>query len=291
MSISALGYLGLNVSNIEEWKRFAEDFLGLMPGEQSDDVLKYRCDDRAWRIALERGDQDDVAFVGFEAATPAALDEVRSRLEAHEIGFEEADDALKAARGVQDMVQLVDPSGLRVEVYRGPTELFEQPFRSPVGTTRFVTGSQGLGHVVLFTDKIEEMRRFYIEGLGFKLSDTISVNLGPNSDLLLEFYHCNSRHHTLAMVPVQNPKRMNHFMLEVASLDDVGFALDRLEACAVEMSSTLGKHTNDHMVSFYVSTPSGFEIEYGWGGRKIDDEDWRVVRHQSTSVWGHRRTA
>jgi biphenyl-2,3-diol 1,2-dioxygenase len=110
-------------------------------------------------------------------------------------------------------------------------------------------------------------------------------------ELLIEFYHCNARHHTLAMAPVPSPKKMQHFMLEVASLDDVGFALDRLNENSVEMSMTLGKHTNDHMVSFYVKTPSGFELEYGWGGRHVDDQDWRVVRHQSMSVWGHRRTA
>jgi len=46
--------------------------------------------------------------------------------------------------------------------------------------------------------------------------------------------------------------------------------------------------TNDHMMSFYMRTPSGFDIEYGWGGREVDDSIWQVQYHTSGSMWGHR---
>ena len=39
---------------------------------------------------------------------------------------------------------------------------------------------------------------------------------------------------------------------------------------------SLGRHTNDLMTSFYVRTPSGFEIEYGTGGIVVDDDTWTV---------------
>ena len=34
---------------------------------------------------------------------------------------------------------------------------------------------------------------------------------------------------------------------------------------------TLGRHPNDRMFSFYAKTPSGFQFEFGWGGREVDD--------------------
>jgi len=51
---------------------------------------------------------------------------------------------------------------------------------------------------------------------------------------------------------------------------------------------TLGRHTNDQMFSFYVRSPAGFSVEYGWGARVIDDNKWQVQLHRTGSVWGHR---
>lgn len=151
-----------------------------------------------------------------------------------------------------------------------------------------MTGEQGLGHVVLATKNITKARRFYSEILGFQLSDIIHMQLSPEFGMDLEFYHCNPRHHTLALAPAPAPKRLHHFMLQTATLDDVGFALDRVRAGKIHLSNTLGKHSNDLMVSFYAQTPSGFDVEYGWGAREIE-QGWRVVRHDRTSIWGHHR--
>jgi hypothetical protein len=51
-------------------------------------------------------------------------------------------------------------------------------------------------------------------------------------------------------------------------------------------ATTLGRHSNDQMVSFYVVT-SGFEVEYGGGGRLVDDATWQVQRHDRGGLWGH----
>ena len=83
-------------------------------------------------------------------------------------------------------------------------------------------------------------------------------------------------------------KRMWHFMLEANSIDDVGSALDLASKTGVPVVSTLGRHSNDQMVSFYMSTPSGVEVEYGWGGRLVDDATWQVQRHDRGTLWGHK---
>ena len=83
------------------------------------------------------------------------------------------------------------------------------------------------------------------------------------------------------------PKRIHHFMLEVVGMDDVGHAYDRALKAGVPIARTLGRHPNDHMFSFYAQTPSGFEVEFGWGGRKVDDTDWQVGHYDRMSTWGH----
>ncbi len=54
-----------------------------------------------------------------------------------------------------------------------------------------------------------------------------------------------------------------HIMVEVDTLDAVGQALDRVMKDGFSVSSTLGRHTNDKMVSFYVRAPGGWDIEFG----------------------------
>jgi len=69
----------------------------------------------------------------------------------------------------------------------------------------------------------------------------------------------------------------------------VGYALDRARDNGIPVTMGLGKHTNDRMISFYVRSPGGFEVEFGYDGVAID-EHWRITRHTSASSWGHRRT-
>jgi hypothetical protein len=56
----------------------------------------------------------------------------------------------------------------------------------------------------------------------------------------------------------------------------------------VPIAASLGTHTNDRMFSFYMVTPSGFQIEFGHGGRLIEDATWEVQLHTAASIWGHR---
>ena len=289
MGIASLGYLGFKVSDLAAWNSFAASVLGLMPTVSPAGVQRYRADVHAWRIAVEQGDEDDLSYIGFETANATSLAALADQLKRKGISVEEASPELIKDRNVMGLMLCKDPDGLSVELYYGPTERTEAPFLSPVGVTEFVTREQGLGHVVLGCRNIESTRRFYIDGLGFRLSDIIRMQLSPEFGLDLEFYHCNPRHHTLALVPAPSPKRLHHFMLQAASLDDVGFAFDRAVSSGVRIAATLGKHTNDHMVSFYANTPSGFEVEFGYGAQEVDETAWRVVRHDKMSLWGHKR--
>jgi extradiol dioxygenase len=79
-------------------------------------------------------------------------------------------------------------------------------------------------------------------------------------------------------------KRLHHFMLQLQSLDDVGATYDLCQARDVPIVMKLGKHTDDHMVWFYLHTPSGFNVEYGWGAREVDDSTWEVQVHTASSI-------
>ena len=80
-------------------------------------------------------------------------------------------------------------------------------------------------------------------------------------------------------------------MVEAATLDDVGYALERHHDSGTPISSGLGRHTNDRMLSFYSRSPSGFDVEFGFGGLLVDEATWTVAQVSRPSFWGHRRPA
>src|SRR5581483_7178661 len=136
----------------------------------------------------------------------------------------------------------------------------------------------GLGHVVVWAERLQPAMQFYTEVLGMKLSDFIDWEVAPGRATNAAFFHCNPRHHSLAIITRPNPPRLlHHLMIQLKDLNDVGSAMYLCQDAGVPITSSIGHHTNDHMTSFYMRTPSGFEIEYGWGARIIDDATWTVA--------------
>ena len=280
-----LGYLGFEVKDLAAWEAFATGVLGLGLSGRGDDGSRALCmDAQRQRFVLQPGPADDLAFVGWEAADDAALDALVARLGAAGVSVTAGKPEEAAARRVRRLHKLVDPAGIPLELFVGPEALAE-PFRSPLVRSGFVTGALGLGHLVLSAPDREASQRFY-EGLfGFRLSDRIVCEIyGYPVDIV--FLHANARHHSLALGDRQK-KRVHHFMLEVGSMDDVGLACDRAVRSGARLMQTLGKHPNDQMFSFYARTPSGFQFEFGWGGRKVDDATWQPTTYDHISEWGH----
>jgi 2,3-dihydroxybiphenyl 1,2-dioxygenase len=239
-------------------------------------------------MIVRPGASNDISFAGWEVGGPADLQSLAERLRANGVAVVAEPATLAAARNVRELVSFADPDGLRHEAFFGPLLLPETPFHSPRAIDGFVTGDQGCGHIVLAAIDPAAQVRFLTEGLGFRISDYIDVDT-PARRLNLTFLHCTPRHHSIAIAPRPAPHlpRLHHIMLEVASLDDVGSTYDLAQEQGHPLATSLGRHTNDHMLSFYVTTPAGFLIEYGWGGLQIDDATWHVRRFHRTSTWGH----
>ena len=162
------------------------------------------------------------------------------------------------------------------------------PFESPHFPGGFKSGELGIGHVVLNSPRREEMERFYVEVLGFGVTERLAVRTGP-LDMRGTFLHCNRRHHSIALFDLPIRKRLHHFMLQADELRAVGAAFERARRLGVPPSLGLGQHPDpDGTFSFYGVTPSGFDFEIGAGSKEIDPEGWQSLRTDITSTWGHK---
>jgi 2,3-dihydroxybiphenyl 1,2-dioxygenase len=282
MALQALGYVGFGSADLDGWRQFGTGLVGLQAVERSPWLLAFRMDDRKQRIVIDKSMPDGARFFGWEVADAAALDALGARLEAARVPVTAEPQTLADARRVRELISFSDPAGNRLEAFHG-AEIADTPFSPGRSISGFRTGPLGVGHVVLTVDDIDKVMPFYVDVLGFALSDYIE------KPFRAYFFHINARHHSLALIET-GKNGMHHLMVELFSLDDVGQTYDVALSEPERVNVTLGRHTNDLMTSFYARTPSSFMVECGWGGRDIEPKAWKPFEMTAgPSLWGHER--
>ena len=291
IDIRSMGYVRVASTDLGAWRTFAEKVLGLAVGRgPNQDHLYYRIDEVSARLIVFESDVDELSATGWELADHDALQQAREHLQKAGVEFVEGTADELAERRVQELIRFTDPFDNVFELFHGIT-YESRPVVTPYAAT-FVTGEQGMGHIVLPVSDDVEALEFYRDVLGFRLRDSMSmpgefVGRQAGTKVWLRFLGVNPRHHSLAFLPMPNPSKCVHIMLEVDKLDDVGRALERVRKHKAPLSATLGRHMNDEMVSFYVKSPAGFDIEFGTEGLQVDDTRWVARESTAVSYWGH----
>jgi len=286
-AVTKLSYLGFNVVDFSQWNTILFDILGLEARKDSHKgKIQLRMDSQHHRFTFFESDHNSTAYIGWEVDNIDQFNELYQHLQNKGIGVELASESDKEDRQVLELMKFRGPDNVAMEVCFAPFK-DNQPYEP--SCTRFggfVTGDQGLGHILYCHSDMKEALAFYRDVLGMRISDYIHWD-----EARATFLHCNPRHHTLAIC---NPcfgtgaGELNHFMVQAENIDDVGQAYDRVAALDVPLVLTLGKHTNDKMTSFYMITPSGFAIEYGYGGAEIHNyAEWEVALYNAPKIWGH----
>jgi 2,3-dihydroxybiphenyl 1,2-dioxygenase len=280
MEIQALGYLGIGGANVDDWTDFATRHLGMQAVDRGAGLRAFRMDDRKQRLVVDGARAYGERYFGWEVADAAALDALGARLERAGVAVHREPASFADQRFVSGLISFADPSGNRLEAFHG-AQVADEPFRPSRSISGFRTGPQGMGHAVLMVTRMDEALAFYRDLLGFRISDYI---LQPFAGY---FLHVNSRHHSVALFEAPS-NGMHHLMVELFSFDDVGQGYDIAQGDTERVAVTLGRHPNDLVTSFYLRSPSGMLVEYGWGGREVDDATWEP--HEMSTVesfWGH----
>jgi 2,3-dihydroxybiphenyl 1,2-dioxygenase len=274
--IKSLGYIGCRVSDLNAWDRFLNNLFGLTYHSDSlDDAHRFHVDGHDHWLTFQQSDRDSLSYIGWEVYSREGLQAFAKDLAERGIHVSWADENLRAERGVEALLSLSGPDNVCTELYFGPVK--RNPARS--------SGDLGLGHVVLGSADRRASVDWYSSVFGFQVSDHIFWD-----GVEASFLRCNPRHHSLALTnPVGDMRGgdLGHFMLEANSLDDVGRAYDTARASNIPVAFTFGRHSNDAAISFYVYSPSGWLVEYGYGGRMIDDPTWQPRLYGAPSIWGH----
>lgn len=291
MELRGLGYVGVEATDPAAWARLAGDVLGFQevvgpPGasDAAPGTRYYKLDAHSWRLAVHPGPSDGCRYVGWELAGPASFRAAVGSVEVAGVPVKVVEGADRVARGVQALARFEDPFGNVHELYWGP-HTDEFPFASPAGVSGFLTDGVGMGHVLYVVPSCADAVDFFARALGFRLTDQFVWGRNGAS-----FMRVTPRHHSVAFIdlPLPGGPGLNHFMVEALTLEDVGCAFDRARAHGIPIVNSLGQHSNDPMLSFYVASPGGFNVELGWRGLMVDDATWTVRTYSGRGeLWGH----
>jgi 2,3-dihydroxybiphenyl 1,2-dioxygenase len=287
VQVTELGYMGIGAKGFDEWKDFATRILGMELADEGErDRCYLRTDYWRHRIVLHNNGTDDLEYLGFRVAGPDEFAAMQNQLGEAGIKFRVGSDEEANERHVLEILKLNDPGGNPLEIFHGPEIQYNKPFypgRRMHG--RFKTGSGGIGHCIVRQDDVGAARRFYM-ALGMRGGVEYKIRMGDRV-IAPVFMHCNDRDHSVAFGVGPQKRRINHLMIEVENFDDVGMTYDLVRKNKVPVTVTLGKHSNDHMYSFYMRNPSGWMIEYGWGGRPATHQSEYYVE----DIYGHQPEA
>ncbi|CAM4047969.1 VOC family protein [Kibdelosporangium persicum] len=276
MGIRKLGYVGLNVTDVDAWTDLFERTLGIgvtTVKSGTDEVALAELDVFKYRVALHPSTVDSPREIGWIVDSPPELDRLTRRLTDAGFTVEDGSADEKQLRGATQLRWFTDPVGYRVELAIGEAKVRTGVAR-PAGAH---PGATGLGHLVQAGPKVAELRELYESVLEFKLTDYRAPGLF--------FFRCNATHHSIALAHAETPS-VHHLEIEHGSIDDVGRAYDQARRNGVPISISLGRHMNDKAISFYVQNPSGFHLEIGCGGIEVG-EDWVPHDFGVSDVWGH----
>ena len=283
IQVTELGYMGFAVRDLPAWRDFARDILALEVFDEGEaDRCYLRMDYWHHRFALHADGDDDLAYLGFRVAGPTEFEGMQQQLREAGITFRLGSNDEAAERRVLELMKLNDPDGHAIEIFHGPLVQPGKPFhpgRRMHG--RFVTDSGGCGHCIIRQRDPAAATRFY-RALGMRGGIEYKIDLGQGV-AAITFMHCNTRDHSVAWGVGSPQRKLNHVMIEVDNLDDVGLTHDLVRAANIPINIQLGKHANDHMFSFYFTNPSGFMFEYGWGARAASHQSEYYTR----DLFGH----
>jgi 2,3-dihydroxyethylbenzene 1,2-dioxygenase len=283
VQVTELSYVGIGVKSLDEWKAFATRIVGM---ELADDGEPDRCYLRMdyWhhRLVVHANGSDDLEYLGFRVAGPDEFQQMQRQLAEAGIKYRVGSEDEANERRVLEVMKLSDPAGNPIEIFHGPEIQASRPFhpgRRMHG--RFKTGSGGLGHCIIRENDVAAARRFFM-ALGMRGGVEYKIRIGKHV-ITPVFMHCNERDHTVAFGIGPEKRRINHLMIEVDNLDDVGLTHEIVRQEKIPVTINLGKHSNDHMFSFYFRNPSGWMFEYGWAGRPATHQSEYYVE----DVFGH----
>ena len=276
-----LGYVAMNVTDLDRSAKFYRDTVGLQPvaAAAGEPARFFRCDWDHHNVMLFEGPRAGLKRIGFEMESRAQLERLHELLQNKGLRVWEVprEECARFHQGAS--IRFAEPfTGATFEFYESMLEFGGQPFEPTVAKI------QRLGHVVLRTPDYADAVDFFTGVLNFKVSDSIEG--------AVTFMRCfpNPFHHSLGLGKGK-ARGLHHVNFMVTEVDDIGRAIWRFNREQVPIVNGPGRHPPSGSMFLYYLDPDAMTLEYSFGMEEFPEERPRKPRvllpiRESFDYWG-----
>jgi len=178
-------------------------------------------------------------------------------------------DSAAELQRLQGGLPKVDPNGLGIglrvtrkrelDVKGVPINAWGQPGRGVNRRSMFYERAEPIevGHAVFFTDRLAEVERFYVDKLGFCVSDRY-----PERGVFLRCSPEGGHHDLFLLQPAAAKRGLNHVAFAVRDIHEVFGGGLHISRCGWETELGPGRHPISSAYFWYVKNPAGALAEY-----------------------------
>lgn len=269
-ALAGIHHVGLRVADLDEaTDRWSRQF-GLTLRERFDDRAYLRCAFEDYSLELIASDAPGFDHAGWELAQGRSFTELRVEGE-----------LVERPQGRTPSLALADPDGFGVEIVEWTARESEFPDDARLSAELPGLHPRKLGHVNVLSEDVQRLAAFYVDDLGFRVTDY----LGDEGVWL----HLNADHHVHAMVQ-KTPAHFHHLAFELADFGEMRVALDHLAKHGRWVVWGPGRHGVAASLFAYIRIPEEeliVELYADMEQLRSDHEprDWEDTPH-SSNVWG-----
>ncbi len=262
--VTEIRYVGYATPDFEAERGYYEEVWGLEPVPSDDGMAYFKAKgaDDHHVVRLRKADAKSIDVIALATATRADVNALHARV------------AAAGAQIVHAPRELTSPGGGYGFRYFAPDGMpYEISSDVAVGGVAKVARWDGvpvkISHIVLHSPQHKEMTQWFVDVLGFKLSDWLGD--------FMSFLRCNSAHHRFAFLP--GPPCLNHVAYDMESVDGMMRGIHRLKVKGHEIVWGPGRHTAGNNTFSYFVTPGGFAVEYTADLEEVDFDMWEANVH------------
>jgi catechol 2,3-dioxygenase-like lactoylglutathione lyase family enzyme len=255
--VTEIRYVGYGVPGLDAERAFYRDVWGLREAGEQDGMVHFAAEgaDELYVVRLREADDRRVDVIALHADSRTDVDGLHDKVVASGCRIIFAPRDLTTLGGGYGF-RFFSPDGLPFEI---SADVARGPKRE---VARWEGIPQKISHIVLHSPDHQAMVRFFVDVLGFRVSDWLG-------DFMC-FLRCNGAHHRLAILP--GPPCLNHVAYDMVSVDDMMRGIQRLRHKGTDIRWGPGRHTAGNNTFSYFTTPAGFAVEYTAELEEVDFE-------------------
>lgn len=280
IKVSRIGHASFVTPDIGRQSAYYTEILGLTLVEKTPSAAYFASTLDHHSVVVRQGDTPLCTHLAFQIPPQSDLGDFERQVRSHGIATERLRDA---EPGIADMIVFENPAGTKMQVYAersGSGQKFQEKGVVPTK----------LGHVAFNVIDVQKVVKFYVDVLGFRVSDWMAD--------FFAFLRCGPDHHTINLVDSKRI-RLNHIAFELRDWAHIQSSCDFLARNGYPLVWGPGRHGIGHNIFAYHRDPDGQVVELFCELDHMHDENlgwfeprpWHKDRPQVPKVWPKDPTA